>query len=172
MASDWDVIYGKVIFESWCNLDDWKWVLPPSTVWSFYVTCTSRADGDGGWMRSFLGVGEPWYSTQFGSVRCPHGTRPIGVGARSSCAALSDMKASLDDLCICMWETPHASNFDLRPLCLSMLLHEDNWILGRIETRSLIIIIQTTQFTWLLCQCKSWTPRFQARIHVLTTVWC
>ena len=51
-----------------------------------------RAEGDGGWMSSFLGVWAKWLSNQTGSVGCPYGTRPIGVGARSSCAALSDMK--------------------------------------------------------------------------------
>ena len=49
-------------------------------------------------MRSFLGIGKEGFANQTGSVQCPYGTRPIGVGARSSCAALSDMKARLNHL--------------------------------------------------------------------------
>ena len=90
-------------YEAWINVHDLQ--SEGGTV----ACCCCRADGGASWMRSFLGIGERAVGAQTGAVSCPSGTRPIGVGARSSCAALSDVKvksscASFQGL---GWDTEH-----------------------------------------------------------------
>ena len=49
-------------------------------------------DGDENYVRSFLGIGSAANNTIGGAASCPLGTRAIGIGARSACNAVMDLK--------------------------------------------------------------------------------
>ena len=45
-------------------------------------------------MQTFLGAGNTELARQFGAATCPSGTRAVGIRARSSCYALTQLQVS------------------------------------------------------------------------------
>ena len=59
--------------------------LPRASV--LLVRCSS-----GDYVQSFLGIGDNYNAYSNNAVSCPAGTRAVGIGARSSCYALTNLQ--------------------------------------------------------------------------------